>query len=142
MLSPRSWDIDNIFKFMVFIGPISSIFDYATYGMMLYVFDAWTNPALVPNRMVCGIASHADTHHPHHPHGEDPLHREPCQPGFDDHHGDHLRHRHGMPFTWVGAALGFVPLPWLYWPLVATLLLGYASLTHLVKSWFVRRWGL
>ena len=43
---PRKWDIGNIFKFMVFIGPISSIFDYATYGMMLYVFDAWNNPAL------------------------------------------------------------------------------------------------
>ena len=34
--SPRRWDIDNIFKFMIFIGPISSIFDYATYGMMLF----------------------------------------------------------------------------------------------------------
>ncbi|MGC8006333.1 hypothetical protein ACP3V7_24790, partial [Salmonella enterica] len=28
--SPRKWDIGNIFKFMIFIGPISSIFDYAT----------------------------------------------------------------------------------------------------------------
>jgi P-type Mg2+ transporter len=46
LASPRKWDIGNIFKFMVFIGPISSIFDYATYGMMLYVFDAWNNPAL------------------------------------------------------------------------------------------------
>src|ERR1035437_8396057 len=46
LASPRKWDIGNIFKFMVFIGPISSIFDYATYGMMLYVFDAWNNPSL------------------------------------------------------------------------------------------------
>jgi P-type Mg2+ transporter len=44
--SPRRWDIDNIFKFMIFIGPISSIFDYATYAMMLFVFDCWTNPSL------------------------------------------------------------------------------------------------
>src|ERR1700757_4677350 len=43
---PRRWDIGNIFKFMVFIGPISSIFDYATYAMMLYVFDCWNNPSL------------------------------------------------------------------------------------------------
>src|SRR6202162_5818038 len=43
---PPKWDIGNIFKFMVFIGPISSIFDYATFGMMLYVFDAWNNPSL------------------------------------------------------------------------------------------------
>src|SRR6516162_2992177 len=46
LASPRRWDIGNIFKFMVFIGPISSIFDYATYGMMLFVFDSWTNPSL------------------------------------------------------------------------------------------------
>ena len=37
---PRKWDIGNIFKFMVFIGPISSIFDYATFFTMLYVFNA------------------------------------------------------------------------------------------------------
>ena len=47
-----------------------------------------------------------------------------------------------LPFTWVGAALGFTPLPWLYWPLVGSMLLVYAVLTHLVKVWFVRRWGL
>jgi hypothetical protein len=47
-----------------------------------------------------------------------------------------------MPFTWLGAALGFVPLPWLYWPLVASMMLSYAILTHLVKVWFVRRWGM
>jgi Mg2+-importing ATPase len=47
-----------------------------------------------------------------------------------------------LPFTMAGAALGFTPLPSLYWPLVAALLLGYAALTHLVKVWFVRRWGM
>ena len=46
LAAPRRWDIGNIFKFMVFIGPISSIFDYATYAMMLFVFDAWSNPSL------------------------------------------------------------------------------------------------
>ena len=43
---PRRWDIENIFKFMIFIGPISSIFDYVTYFTMLYVFGAWDKPAL------------------------------------------------------------------------------------------------
>ena len=38
---PRRWDISNIAKFVLFIGPISSIFDYVTYFMMLYVFNAW-----------------------------------------------------------------------------------------------------
>ena len=43
---PRKWDIGNIFKFMMFIGPISSIFDYATFFTMLYVFDGWNDPSL------------------------------------------------------------------------------------------------
>ena len=47
-----------------------------------------------------------------------------------------------LPFTWAGAALGFTPLPPLYWPLVAAMLLSYATLTHLTKLWFVRRWGM
>ena len=46
LVSPRKWDISNIFKFMIFIGPISSIFNYVTYGIMLFVFNAWTNPSL------------------------------------------------------------------------------------------------
>jgi Mg2+-importing ATPase len=47
-----------------------------------------------------------------------------------------------IPYSVVGEALGFQPLPWLYWPLVAAMMLTYAVLTHLVKSWFVRRWGM
>jgi Mg2+-importing ATPase len=43
---PRRWDIGNITKFVLLIGPINSIFDYVTYFTMLYVFSAWTNPAL------------------------------------------------------------------------------------------------
>jgi Mg2+-importing ATPase len=47
-----------------------------------------------------------------------------------------------LPFTWAGAILGFTPLPWLYWPLVIAMLMTYAILTHLVKVWFIRKWGL
>ena len=42
--APRRWDIGNITKFMLFLGPISSIFDYVTYATLLFVFGAWTNP--------------------------------------------------------------------------------------------------
>jgi Mg2+-importing ATPase len=37
--------------------------------------------------------------------------------------------------------LGFVPLPPLYWLLLAIMLLGYAILTQMVKTWFIRRFG-
>ena len=46
------------------------------------------------------------------------------------------------PFTWIGGTLGFVPLPWLYWPLLAIMLIAYAALTHRVKIWFVHRWDM
>ncbi len=35
---PLKWNIDNIKRFMVWIGPISSIFDYATFALMWFVF--------------------------------------------------------------------------------------------------------
>ena len=44
--APRRWDIGNITKFMIFLGPVSSIFDYVTYGALLFVFGAWTNSPL------------------------------------------------------------------------------------------------
>jgi len=37
---PRRWEIRNITRFMFYIGPISSIFDYATYFTMYYFFVA------------------------------------------------------------------------------------------------------
>ena len=142
LAQPRHWDISNVFKFMVFIGPISSIFDYATYAMMLFVFDSWNNPSLfqtgwfveslltqtliihiIRTARIPFIESRAST----------PLIATTiiiCCIGI------------ALPFTWAGTALGFTPLPWLYWPLVFGMLVTYSILTHLVKVWFVRRWGM
>ena len=41
----------------------------------------------------------------------------------------------------LAAALGFVPLPPLYWLLLAIMLLCYVILTQVVKTWFVHRFG-
>src|SRR5678810_851065 len=38
---PRPWDMKLLTRFILFIGPCSSIFDYTTYFMMLYVFHCW-----------------------------------------------------------------------------------------------------
>jgi Mg2+-importing ATPase len=45
--APRRWNIGNITKSMLCLGPVSSIFDYVTYATLLLAFGAWTNPALV-----------------------------------------------------------------------------------------------
>jgi P-type Mg2+ transporter len=140
--SPRRWDIDNIFKFMIFIGPISSIFDYATYAMMLFVFDSWTNPALFQTGwFVESLLTQTLIIH---------IIRTAKIPFVESHASPTLIGTTivvslvgiALPFTVAGAALGFTPLPAFYWPLVATMLLSYSVLTHFVKVWFVRRWGM
>jgi Mg2+-importing ATPase len=46
LLKPRPWHIGFIKKFIIIIGPISSIFDFMTYGMMWFIFNGAANPAL------------------------------------------------------------------------------------------------
>ena len=46
LTTPRQWTIDKLLRFILFIGPISSIFDYLTFFLMLSVFNSWQNPAL------------------------------------------------------------------------------------------------
>jgi len=46
LMKPRKWAIDEIRRFILFIGPFSLIFDYLTFFIMLYVFSTWHNPAL------------------------------------------------------------------------------------------------
>jgi Mg2+-importing ATPase len=142
LAAPRKWEIGNITRFMLFIGPISSIFDYATYFTMLYVFGAWTNAPLfqtgwfveslltqtliihiIRTAKVPFIESRASA----------PLILTTliiCAIGIY------------LPVSPLADALGFRPLPRLYWPIVAGFLLSYSILTHLVKSWFIRRWGV
>jgi Mg2+-importing ATPase len=46
-----------------------------------------------------------------------------------------------LPFSWLGGALGFMPLPPTYWIYLVLILVSYV-LTHLVKTWCTRRFGL
>src|SRR6516225_5042736 len=140
--TPRRWDISNIFKFMVFIGPISSIFDYTTYAAMLYIFNAWANPSLFQTGwFVESLLTQTLIIH---------IIRTARIPFIESRASPALIATTIMisivgitlPFTWIGGALGFTSLPWLYWPIVTAIVIGYALLTHLTKVWFVRRWGM
>lgn len=139
---PRKWDIGNIFKFMVFIGPISSIFDYATFFTMLYVFDCWNNPSLfqtgwfveslLTQTLIIHIIRTAKI----------PFLQSRASPALITTSLIICAIGIALPFPPIGDALKFTPLPPLYWPIIASFLLSYAILTHLVKTWFVRRWGM
>ena len=43
-----------------------------------------------------------------------------------------------LPFSPLGPAFGFTPLPLMYWPLLVATLLGYVLLTQVVKTWLFR----
>jgi Mg2+-importing ATPase len=97
----------NIFKFMVFIGPISSVFDYATYAMMIFLFGAWTNPSLFQTRwFVESLLTQTLIIH---------IIRTARIPFFESRASAALLTNTiiiyfvgiVLPFTWAGAALGF-----------------------------------
>jgi Mg2+-importing ATPase len=46
LVKPKKWDFGKIKRFIFFFGAVSSLFDYATFFVMLYVFHAWNNPDL------------------------------------------------------------------------------------------------
>ncbi len=46
LAKPRPWNVAFIKKFIFFIGPLSSIYDFLTFGVMLYIFNAAQNQAL------------------------------------------------------------------------------------------------
>jgi len=141
---PRRWEIGNIGRYMLFIGPISSIFDYATYLTMYFVFDARTiaNASLfqtgwfvesllsqtlvihiIRTRRIAFIESRASL----------PLMFTSlaiCTIGV------------WLPFSPFAHALGFTPLPPRYWLILAGMLAAYLTLTHVMKNWFHRRFGL
>ena len=138
---PRKWDIGNIFKFMVFIGPISSIFDYATYVTMLYVFDAGTTRSLFQTGwFVESLLTQTLIIH---------IIRTAKIP-FIQSRASAALIATTVLICVVGIALPFTPADRRCSSATSaallahhrSFLLSYAILTHLVKTWFVRRWGM
>jgi Mg2+-importing ATPase len=158
---PRPWQMGEIARFIVFIGPISSIFDYTTYAMMWFVFK-------------CGLWQMA-------PPAE--LAARFTKPGADLSYAAALFHTGWfvesimtqtliihvirtnlipfvqsraswqltlttvlimglgaiLPYSPLAPALGFVPLPSLFWPLLLLTLLCYVGLTQVIKTWLARK---
>ena len=139
---PRRWDIGNIAKFVLLIGPISSIFDCVTFLLLLTVFHAWDKPALFQTGwFVESLLTQTLIIH---------IIRTTKIPFVESLASGAVIATSfviaaigvALPFTPIGATLGFVPLPATYWLPLAAILLGYATLTHLMKAWFTRKFGL
>ena len=141
LTKPRKWTIGEILRFILFIGPISSIFDYLTFFMMLYVFNCWHNPALfhtgwfVESLFTQTLIIHVIRTN------KIPFIQSRASWPLIVSFRDHRRGRRLADGFAAGDTLGFVPLPPLYWLLLAIMLLCYVILTQVVKTWFVRRFG-
>jgi len=139
--TPRKWDAAGISKFMIFIGPISSIFDYATYALMWYVFKANT-PAhqnlFQSGWFIEGLLSQTLIVH---------MIRTKKIPFIQSWAtAPVLALTTGImalgifiPFSGFADALKMVPLPLSYFPWLFGILLAYCMLTQLVKGWFIRK---
>jgi Mg2+-importing ATPase len=143
LAQPRQWDMKAIARFVLCIGPISSIFDYATFALMWFVFKAnapehatlfqtgWFVESLLSQTLIVHVIRT----------GKLPF----------------VESRASLPLTITGVVIcaigallpyspladkfGFAPLPGLYWLYLALILAAYLALTQFVKARLIRRFG-
>lgn len=151
---PLKWNIENIKKFMVSIGPVSSLFDYATFALMWFFFgcSAYLNPALgtaqkgelvklfntgwfVESLLTQTLIVH--------------IIRTKKIPFLESRPSFFMAFTTltvmaigiWLPYSPLAGVFGFVPLPPIYWLWIVGFLLAYGVITHYVKSWFFARYG-
>jgi len=159
---PRPWHIGEIAKFIVFIGPISSIFDYTTYALMWFIFKC-NQLDLAPAADLAARFANASA--PDATYAAALFHtgwfveslmtqtliihviRTNLIPFVQSRASWQLTITTllimaigaYLPFSPLGGFLGFVPLPTLYWPFLLLTLICYLGLTQIVKVWLLRK---
>jgi Mg2+-importing ATPase len=158
---PRPWQMGEIARYIVFIGPISSIFDYTTYLLMWFVFKCGNVHLAAPPELAARFVG---------------AKVDDCYAAALFHTGwfveslmtqtliIHVIRTNLIPFiqsraSWqltvttlfimgigaylpyspLAATLGFVPLPAGYWPLLLVTLICYLALTQVIKTWLIRK---
>ncbi len=156
---PRPWNIGEIAKFIVFIGPISSIFDYTTFSVMWFFFKC--NQVGLTPELVARFGDDAANH----THAAALFNtgwfvesimtqtliihviRTSLIPFIQSRASWQLTMTTILimligailPYSPLAGPLGFVPLPWQFWPILAATLLCYVGLTQIIKAWMVRK---
>ncbi|GJI97060.1 magnesium-translocating P-type ATPase [Duganella caerulea] len=138
---PRRWDIGNIWRNMLYLGPLSSLFDYLTFGVLWYLFDAAHQPALfqsgwfLESLLTQTLVVHVLRT------GKVPfVQSKPstalltttlavCVLGL------------WLPVSSFGGALGFVTPPAGYWLALSAIVGAYLVSAQLLKSWLAHRYG-
>ena len=140
---PRQWDASGVSRFMIWIGPISSIFDITTYLLMWYLFRCQSvemQALFQSGWFVEGVLSQTLIVH---------MIRTRKVPFFQSRASWPVMTMTFavmaigilIPFTPFGASIGLVALPWSYFPWLAATLLAYCALTQAIKNWYVKRFN-
>ncbi len=147
---PRKWDISLIKKFMLWLGPVSSLFDYTTFALMMWFFGChlysvpgtpqatkeylerlfhtgWFVESLITQTLVVHIIR---TRHI-------PFIQSWASPGLFLTTGGIAAIASILPYSPLASYIGLVPLPWSFWPWLLLTLLAYAMLAHQVKMRFL-----
>ena len=138
---PRPWNIAEIKRFILFIGPISSIFDYTTFFVMLHVFHCW-DPGraslfqtgwFVESLMTQTLIIHVIRTN------KIPFIQSQASRALTFTTLSIMAFGIWLPYSPLASSLGFTHLPTLYWPILVVTMLAYVVLTQGIKVWLLRR---
>jgi Mg2+-importing ATPase len=157
LAKPRRWNIKSIRNFMFFIGPMSSIFDYATFFLMLYFFGCVAY--VIPAEGAAATPASATLERLFHTGWfvESLLTQTLIVHIIRTNRIPFIQSRASrtllfttvaimavgcwLPYSPLAHFLGFEPLPKIFFLWMAAFLLAYSVLTHNVKMWFIRKFG-
>ena len=140
---PKKWDASGIQRFMIFIGPISSIFDYATFFLMFYFFKAnspehqslfqsgWFIEGLLSQTLIVHMIRTKKI----------PFIQSWATAPVVALTSLIMLIGIAIPFSPFASAIKLQPLPLSYFPWLIGILTSYCLLTQVVKNWFIKRFN-
>ena len=140
---PQKWDAGGISRFMVIIGPISSIFDYATFALMYFFFKAnsvehqsmfqsgWFIESLLSQTLIVHMIRTKKI----------PFIQSWATAPVVALTSLVMAIAIFIPFSSFAGILKMEPLPLSYFPWLLAILVCYCVLTQLVKKWFIKQFN-
>jgi Mg2+-importing ATPase len=140
---PRKWDAGDIGRFMVWIGPVSSVFDITTFWLMWHYFGAndvahqslfqsgWFIEGLLSQTLVVHMIRTRRV----------PFLQSVASAPVLALTGAIMIIGMLIPYSGLGQRIGMVPLPGIYFAWLAVTLVSYCVLTQLMKTIYIRRYG-
>ena len=137
---PRPWNIGEIRRFILCVGPISSIFDYSTFFVMLWIFKCW-DPSrtslfqtgwFVESLMTQTLIIHVIRTN------KIPFLQSRASWALTLTTLAIMLFGAWLPYSPLASSLGLTHLPGMYWPILLVTLLAYTGLTQGVKVWLLR----